>query len=69
MHGDSDFNGSVHFSATEVLAAVKHGTGAAGGRMGKLGLGGEGQEVCVHGEVGVVQKDLTGDIWTEFQRA
>jgi len=43
MHGDSDFNGSVHFSATEVLAAVKHGTGAAGGRTGKLGLGGEGQ--------------------------
>ena len=35
----------------------------------KARLGGGGQEVCVRGEVGVVQKDLAGDIWTEFQRA
>lgn len=26
MHGDSDFNGGAHFNATEVLAAVEHGT-------------------------------------------
>ena len=34
----------------------------------KARLGGWGQGVRVHSEVGVVQKDLTGDIWTEFQR-